>query len=346
MSCRDRHCPSCGHSKAREWEAARCEELVEGPFFHYVFTVPGDLYPLFLLNRRRLYDLFHALVRAVLLAFSLNPRHLGGTPWVMAVLHTTHQQLGFHPHIHVLLAGVGYNEEDEQLVRCPKDDFLFPARALASSFRGRFLSELRRLLKAGELELGSGKPKANRRKWLGTVKRLFRVKWQVHTKAAYGGARQTVAYLARYVERTAISNRRIVKVTDTEVTFRYTNRKLGRKRTKTVSLLEFARLFERHILPKGFVRIRRFGLLSSRKRKELLPKVQELAAKAAGASGWTPPTLTLRPEPAFVERCSECGSEDVVLEGMDFRPHIPLFVGRKARPPPSLTALPEQLLAK
>lgn len=346
MSCRDRHCPSCGHGKAREWEAARCSELVEGPFFHYVFTVPGKLYPLFLLNRGVLYNLFQKAVREMILAFASDERYLGGTPWAMSVMHTTNQQLGYHPHIHVLLSGVGYHEKDGRLVRGPGEDYLFPARALATGLRGRVLSGVRGLLEKGELELGSGDRQSLRDKWLEMVRKLYEVNWQVHTKAAYGGARQVVAYLARYVQRTAISNSRIEKVTDSEVTFRYTNRKLGKKLRKTVSLLEFARLFERHILPKGFVRVRRFGLLSSRKRKELLPKVQELAAKAAGAAGWTAPTPTLKPELVVEERCEECGSKNVVLEGLHFRPRLPLSIGRHARPPPELTALPSGVSAK
>ena len=338
MACRDRHCPSCGHKKAKEWEAARCDELVEGPYFHYVFTVPGALYPLFCANRRVLYDLFHRVVRELILRLAADKRFLGGTPWAMSVLHTTNQQLGYHPHIHVLLGGVGWNESTDTMVRTAKDDFLFPARALASGLRGRFLMALRELVKSEEqeLELPSqyGGEGGRRAVLLATIENLFEVNWQVHTKAAYGGAVQTVRYLARYVERTAISNRRLLELTDETVTFQYTNRKLGRKRRKTVRLLEFARLFERHILPKGFVRIRRFGLLSTHKRKHLLPRVQQAAAQAAGQQDWTPPVPTLEPESGGVQRCRACGSTKVKLVDLCFRTDIPLIIGRQPRPPP------------
>ena len=330
--CQSRHCPSCGQGRAAEWVAAREAEVVQGPYFHFVFTVPGALYPLFLANQRLLYGHLMREVRGLLHEAAADPRFLGGTPWVLQVLHTTNRDLGYHPHVHVIISGVGWNEARGALVSVRKDDFLFPARMLAYRLRQRMLGVVRREVDKGTLALGGapvgpGTPAG--KQLLEVLFRLSQVNWQVHTKRAFGGPAQVLRYLGRYTHRTAISNGRLVRMDRQSVTFRGRHSRLRR-----VRLAEFARLFARHVLPKGFVRVRRSGLLSPQKRKALLARVQAAAVLHARVRGWRVQLPALQPERGATPHCDACASEEVRLFGMADRRRPPLYFGAAGIPPP------------
>lgn len=331
--CQSRHCPSCGHGRAAEWVAAREAEVVQGPYFHYVFTVPGQLYPLFMRNQRLMYGHLMRVVRELLLHFSQEPRFLGGTPWLLQVLHTTNRDLGYHPHVHVIIGGVGWNESRGALVSVRNEDFLFPARMLASSMRGRLLSAVQQEVAKGTLVSAEGPVSSGTsagQALLSTLDRLWQVNWQVRTKRAFGGPAQVIRYLGRYTHRTAISNGRLLAMDRRTVTFR------GRGRSRhRVSLEQFARMFSRHVLPKGFVRVRRCGLLSARKRKELLGRVQAAAVQHARVRGWLVQLPSLVAEGKAEPTCDKCASTEVVLLGMAHRLPVPWTFAAWGIPPPA-----------
>lgn len=312
LGCQDRHCPSCGVRKTEAWAQARCAELLEVRYFHLVFTVPGELYPLFRESPEALYGLFFSAVRETLEAFSRNPKHLGGTPAYFSVLHTTNRRLGFHPHLHVVFAGAAFNEETRRLVLAKDPEFLFPARALAASFRGRFLSGFRELVEAGLIEgfharsLNLDDPRQLRR----FLTPLYGKSWQIRIDAVTGGPEHVIRYLARYTYRTAISNARLLALKDGMVTYTWRDRKTLARRKETLPILEFIKRFAQHILPKGFQRIRFYGALSPAKRRTLLPVMQAAAHRRAQLQGLaTAVTPTLTPERQRPLCCSRCGRE-------------------------------------
>ncbi|MBT4820411.1 MAG: transposase [Lentisphaerae bacterium] len=311
LGCQDRHCPGCGAGRAQEWSDAREEELLDCNYFHFVFTWPGRLYPLFLENQQALYGLAMRCVNDTLKSFAKDPKFLGGTPSAFAVLHTTNRQLDFHPHIHVAIAGAGLNEKTGRLVTTRKQDFLFPARALAAGFRRRLLQGIEALSAAGKLTFNgpSVRDLASPRTRRTVLAGLRKINWQVHTKQAFGGPKQVIRYLARYTHRTAISDRRIVALDNGNVTYAWADRKTGRSRFKTLPVMDFIRKFTRHILPKGFKRVRLWGLLSPPKRRTALPLAQRLAAAKAGRDRVHQAIrAVLQPEVRKVHSCPDCGT--------------------------------------
>lgn len=311
LGCQDRHCPSCGAGRAKDWSDARENELIDCNYFHFVFTWPGLLYPLFLENQQVLYGLAMRCVNDTLKSFATDPKFLGGTPSAFAVLHTTNRQLDYHPHVHVAIAGAGLDEKTGKLVTTPKPDFLFPARALAAGFRRRLLQGIAALADEGKLTFNGPavrtmeSPRVRRK----VLAPLWKINWQVHTKEAFGGPKQVIRYLARYTHRTAISDRRIVALNSGNVTYAWSDRRTGKSRFRTLPVMDFIRKFTRHILPKGFKRVRLWGLLSPRKRKTALPLAQRLAVAKAGRTRLHQAIkAALQPEPAKVHACPECGT--------------------------------------
>ncbi len=305
LNCQSRYCPSCGAKKSLEWVEAREEELIDAPYFHYVFTLPGDFYGLIRRYPSLLLNFLMRTVGAVLKAFSADEKYLGATAPIWTMLHTTNRRMGYHPHVHVVIAGGGIREETGEYIQMKNEKYLFPARALASSFRGRLLSGLRGLVASGALPLSEEEQEELEK----TISKHFKVNWQVRTKRAFGGARQVVRYLARYTHRTAISNNRIKKVSAEGVTFTYKDRGTGKTRYRTVSPMTFAKMFAKHILPKGFKRVRFYGALAPGKRKRLLPQIQEASAAAARLRGETTKVKPLLKQEILVIRpCERCGS--------------------------------------
>lgn len=338
MGCQDRHCPSCGVRKTEAWAQSRVSELLDATYFHLVFTVPGELYPVFLANQTALYQLFFAAVAATLSKFSASPRLLGGTPAYFSVLHTTNRRLGYHPHLHVVMAGAGFDEANGKLVTVGKDDFLFPVRALASSFRGRFLSGLRDLVRSGRLNWNgpSIQHLADPQQFRALMTKLYAKNWQVRTDAATGGAERVIRYLSRYTYRTAISNARIVGYEHGDVTYIWRHRATGRRRAETLPLLDFVRRFSRHILPKGFRRVRFYGLLSPGKRGTVLVRAQKAARRRAKLLGFAVAVgCSIQPERQRELCCEACGAEGLLAVAVH-RGSSVTILNRDvyARPPP------------
>jgi hypothetical protein len=263
-SCRDRHCPKCQASQRAAWLEARLERLLPVCYFHVVFTLPDLLYPLVLHNQRRLYDLLFRAASATLLTLAADPGRLGAQIGVTALLHTWGQNLLFHPHLHCVVTGGGLSPDGQRWVGC-KPHFFLPVHVLGKLFRGKFLAGLKDAYADGLLTLDGSvaalaDPQAFRQ-WLDTC---YSRNWVVYAKPPFGGPQQVFRYLGRYSHRVALSNNRLRSVDDTHVAFSWKDYANGhRVKVMRLAVEEFIRRFLLHVLPKGFVRIRHYGLLAS-----------------------------------------------------------------------------------
>jgi hypothetical protein len=263
-SCRDRHCPKCQASKRAAWLETRLERLLPVGYFHVVFTLPALLSPLVLHNQRLLYDLLFRAASATLLTLAADSRRLGAQVGITAILHTWGQNLLFHPHLHCVVTGGGLSPDGQRWV-AGRRRYLLPVKVLGKLFRGKFLAGLKKAYQAGELTLtGSVVHLGDPRAFQQLLQQLYGHNWIVYAKRPFGGADQVFRYLGRYSHRVAIANSRLVSMDNDRVSFRWKDY-ADHHRTKvmTVSAEEFIRRLLLHVLPKGFVRIRHFGLLAS-----------------------------------------------------------------------------------
>jgi predicted Zn-ribbon and HTH transcriptional regulator len=296
-SCRNRHCPKCQTNAREKWLAARQQELLPVSYYHLVFSVPHALVPLIWQNKKLLFKLLFEASAATLLEIAADPKHLGAEIGFLTVLHTWGQTLQRHPHVHCVVPGGGLSPDHRQWTRSPPNFFL-PVKVLSRVFRGKFVAGLKRLFRQRKLAFyGTCLPLANEKAFHAFLRTLFREDWVVYAKRPFGGPEHVLHYLARYTHRVAISNHRIVDVTDTHVTFRWKDYAHHNKcRTMTLSQEEFLRRFLEHVLPKGFPRIHYFGFLANRRRGEILPLCRSLLAAAPPleTAGTTVPTLLWR----------------------------------------------------
>ena len=276
-SCRNRHCPKCQGAARANWLQARQQELLDVEYFHVVFTVPQELAPLALQNRRIVYGMLFRAVSQTLLTLSRDPRHLGAEIACLAVLHTWGQNLHHHPHVHCVVPGGGLSPDEERWVSC-RDGFFLPVRLLSRLFRGKFVAELHRAWEHQQLRFhGNLRELEHPKAWEGWLEPLRNKDWVVYSKPPFGGPQQVLKYLARYTHRVAISNQRLVSLDDGRVTFRYKDyAHQNVQRTMSLDALEFLRRFLLHVLPSGFMRIRYYGFLANRHRAEKLQRVRLL----------------------------------------------------------------------
>jgi predicted Zn-ribbon and HTH transcriptional regulator len=305
-SCRNRHCPKCQSQARQRWIEAREKELLPVPYFHVVFTLPQELNALCPGNPRILYDLLFQCSAAAMLEIAANPKHLGARIGFISVLHTWGQNLLLHPHVHCIVPSGGLSSDHKRWVR-PKYAFFLPVKALGLVFRARFVAGLRKAFRQRKLVFaGQTADLRNPQRFNAFVDSLFRQKWVVYAKQAFGGPTQVLRYLGRYTHRVAISNHRLLAFDGEQVTFRWKDYAHGNKQRKmTLRATEFLRRFAQHILPRGFVRIRQFGYLANNRRAELLSLARQFLA--AGM-----PPSTVCPSQTIdhsVWRCPECNGE-------------------------------------
>jgi hypothetical protein len=258
-SCRNRHCPKCQPLKQAMWVASRMERVLPVRHFHVVFTVPDEMKPLALRNKVRFFEILFRAASATLLALGADPDRLGALLGITAVLHTWTRELLFHPHLHCIVTGGGISPDGSRFISVKGDgDFLFPVKVIAALFRGKLLAALCRARARGQLDFDGGcadlaGPAAFAR-WKNA---LYKKDWVVYCKPPFGGAEQVFKYLGRYTHRVGISNQRLISMDDRGVTF-------GTKGGQIATLApdEFIRRFLLHVLPRGFVKIRHFGLLA------------------------------------------------------------------------------------
>jgi hypothetical protein len=308
-SCRNRHCPKC-HGRARaRWLEQRAAELLPVEYFHVVFTLPQLIAPLALQNQRLLYGLLFRAAAETLLQIAADPRHLGARLGFLAVLHTWGQNLHHHPHLHCVVPGGGIAPDRCRWISCRRQ-FLFPVKVLSRLFRAKFVAYLQTAFRAGKLGFhGELKSLGEKRNFVEWLTRLARSEWVVYAKPPFGGPRPVLKYLARYTHRVAISNQRLVSLKDGRVTFRWKNyARASEPATMTLKAEEFIRRFLLHVLPTGFVKIRHFGFLANRGRRDNVRLCRQLlAASSSGPPGLVPhDSHSDEPEADRVDRCPRC----------------------------------------
>jgi hypothetical protein len=276
-SCRNRHCPKCQTLQKEKWIEARCDDLLPIQYFHVVFTIPSELNPLVIMNQKVMYNILFRSVSETLLELSNDPRHLGARKGFIGILHTWGQNLMDHPHIHCVVPGGGLSPDGTRWVSCRKR-FFIPVRVMSSLFRGKFLDYLKSSFQSGDLIFPGGIRHLKEPHVFEVFRgQFYHKKWVVYCKPPFDGAEGVLKYLGRYTHRIAISNNRILKVQDGNVSFRWRDYADGDKQ-KIMTLMadEFMRRFLLHVLPHRYVRIRHFGLLANRSRKDNIALCREI----------------------------------------------------------------------
>ena len=266
-SCRNRHCPCCQGLVKEKWIDKRKSEVIDAPYFHVVFTVPEELNPLIYANKRLLYSLLYKASADTLMELAQDKKYLNASIGFMSILHTWGQTLNFHPHIHCVVLGGGLTKDLK--FKTVKDNFLFPVYVVSKLFRGKFMAAFKKLYEDDKLIFSGTSLKFRcSNEFQRLVDLLYKKEWIPHIKETFKGAKNVIEYLGRYTHRIAISNSRIVSIRDTGITFSVKDyKKQGAKSYVTLAPIEFIRRFLMHILPKGFVKIRYYGILSNRSKK-------------------------------------------------------------------------------
>jgi len=275
-SCGNRHCPKCQSLAKLRWVAKRQEELLPVNYFHNVFTIPHKLNGLARYNKKLIYDILFRSVSETLTQFGQN--ELGGKIGFLSILHTWDQKLGQHIHLHCIIPAGALSVDRKSWINSTHADFLFSVRALSAVFRGKFLSYLKEAYIDGKLAFSGKSTEFESKDGFKTlIDDLYQKEWVVYSKRPFAGPEKALDYLGRYAFRIAISNDRIKDVTDGMVTFTYRDRKdCNRKKEITLSSGEFTRRFLTHVLPGSYTRIRHFGFLANRNRKENISCVKRL----------------------------------------------------------------------
>lgn len=275
-SCRNRSCPNCQSVLKEVWIDKRRSEVLDASYFHVVFTVPHTLNALFLANQKLLYSLLFSAASETLLTLSQDKHYLGAEPGIIMVLHTWGQNLAYHPHVHCIVSGAGLTR-DHHLVKSGKS-FFIPIKAAMKMFRGKFMASLKSCRSSGRLIIPeSCSDLALPEGWQSFVDRLYSTDWCPYIKETFNGYGNAISYLGRYTHRVAISNGRILDMTDDTVTFWYKDYRDGSARKEmTLTHEEFIRRFLMHVLPRRFQKIRYYGFLSNGSKKKKLRLLFEL----------------------------------------------------------------------
>jgi hypothetical protein len=317
-SCRNRHCPKCQTLAKERWLEARVAELLPVDYVHVVFTLPHALNPVAQARPRVVYAQLFRAAADTLFEFARDPRYLGAEPGVLAVLHTWGQNLSLHIHLHCIVTAGGLDPTHRRWVR-RSGGYLFPVRALSRVFRGKYLDGLRRALK-GDPELASQIPYQD----------LWRQNWVVYAKKPFAGPRRVLEYLARYTHRVALTNNRLLGLRDGFVRLRWRDYTRGGK--KKILRMPAANLLGRfllHVLPRGFCRVRHYGLLGNRHKADKLaacrryfgttaPRTQPLEHTGVGST-----TAILRRFGIELDRCPTCGSRRIRRDTLSRGPMRP-----------------------
>jgi predicted RNA-binding Zn-ribbon protein involved in translation (DUF1610 family) len=323
-SCRNRHCPKCQATAAARWLERQQHDVLPVPYFHVVFTLPEPLRRIAYQNQRVIYDLLFKCVSQTLLTIAGDKRHLGAKPGITAVLHTWGSNMSFHPHLHCIVTGGGLR--GDQWIACRKNFFL-PVKVLSRHFRYRFLSALRHAYNNGELHCFGDLQTLEDPEWFDEhLRPLKSTEWIVYAKAPFAGPEAVLTYLSRYTHRVAISNRRLVRTSDHGVTFRYKDYRDGKTpwRSMTIRADEFIRRFLLHILPRGFHRIRHYGLLANARRNDNLRRARQRLAPQSNdnCAPKTEDDNETRDKDHCAFTCRQCG-EPLIIVAILLPQHAP-----------------------
>jgi hypothetical protein len=334
-SCRNRHCPKCQGAAARIWLAEREADLLPVGSFHVVFTLPAEVADIAWQNKAVVYDLLFRVASETMLTIAADQKHLGARIGITAVLHTWGSAMTHHPHVHMIVPGGGIALDGQRWI-ASRPAFLLPVRVLSKLFRRLFLTRLIALHDAGRLAfLGTMAHLADRRAFLRHLAPVRNKRWVVYAKPPFAGPEAVLAYLSRYTHRVAISNRRLIAFDENGVTFGDKDyRRDGPERQQVMTLApdEFIRRFLLHVLPRGFHRIRPYGLLAGSTRKASIARARELLEVAPRPDDEEPQEPSDAPPP-----CPCCGGRMVIIETFER--------WRQPRAPPHASALAGTALA-
>jgi Putative transposase/Transposase zinc-binding domain len=317
-SCRNRHCPKCQGAAATEWLAAREADLLPVAYFHVVFTLPAAIADIAYQNKAVIYDILFTASAETMIAIAADPKHLGARIGITSVLHTWGSAMTHHPHVHMIVPGGGISFDGKRWVSC-RPNFFLPVPVLSRLFRGLFLAKLRAAHQAGRLKFfGVHAHLDNIRAFKAYLAPLRKIEWVVYAKKPFGGPQAVLAYLSRYTHRVAISNRRLISADHTGVTFKWKDYRIegpGRYTTMTLPAHEFIRRFLMHVLPKGFHRIRHYGLLASGNRAANIAQARTLlAVPARSDQPDTSEAGALDQPPGLPRPCPCCGGRMIIIE--------------------------------
>jgi len=316
-SCKNRHCPKCQGPAARDWMAARAEDLLPVEYFHVVFTLPAEIAQIAYWNKRAVYGLLFKASAETVTTIAADPKRMGARVGMTSVLHTWGSALTHHPHVHMIVPGGGLSPDGTKWVAC-KPGFFLHVRVLSRLFRRLFLESLAELHRAGQLaffgDMAGLKARDAFAAWLAPFRKS---EWVVYAKPPFGGPEAVLAYLSRYTHRVAISNNRLVSADAQTAVFRWKDYRIksgDRQKVMRLATSEFIRRFLIHVLPDGFHRIRHYGLLASATRKANITKIRALLCVHRPEHATTPGPeaevipLTLR------EPCPCCGGPMRIIE--------------------------------
>lgn len=333
-SCRNRHCPKCQGAAARAWLEAREADLLPVGYFHVVFTLPAEIAAIAFTNKALVYDLLFKAAAETMMAIAADPKHLGARIGITAVLHTWGSAMTHHPHVHMIVPGGGIAPDGQRWISS-RPAFLLPVRVLGALFRRLFLTRLLALHEAGRLAFfGKLAGLANRRTFLRYLSSVRKKRWVVYAKPPFAGPEAVLAYLSCYTHRVAISNSRLLRFDGQNVTFRYKDYRLSgtdRQQVMTLPAHEFIRRFLLHILPKGFHRIRHYGLLAGTARKDSIALARRLLKLAPSPEADEPDDPTEYHPP-----CPCCGGQMIVVETF-------ARWQQPRAPPPGTPPIPERM---
>lgn len=310
-SCRNRHCPKCQSMAKARWLDARSEELLPVGYFHAVFTLPHEINPVVQCNKRKLYTMLFKSVSETLARFGNNRRNgLGGKLGFILILHTWSQVLLDHYHLHCVIPAGALSHDGSRWIAA-RTHYLFPVRALSRVFRGMFIELFEKAYYEGELIFPGSTA------YLGTlpgfrklIRQLKAQEWVVYSKKPFAGPEAVLDYLGRYTHRVAISNHRIIDMRDGKVAFSYKDRsEMGIRKVMTIESGEFIRRFLLHVLPEGFMRIRHYGFLANRSKKQDLHRIREIlrcTSMEQHAHEESTPALMLRLTGINITQCPFC----------------------------------------
>ena len=334
-SCRNRHCPKCQGAAARDWLAERQAELLPVGYFHLVYTLPSQIADIAYQNKRVIYAILFKASAEATITIASDPKHLGARIGITAVLHTWGSAMTHHPHVHMIVPGGGLAPDGQAWLSC-RPHFFLPVRVLSRLFRRLVLEKLAAAHKAGHLRFFNDHAAlANAAAFKRYLDPLRKAEWVVYAKEPFAGPQAVLAYLSRYTHRVAISNRRLVSTDQRGVTFRWKDYRVnGQARYKTMTLPthEFIRRFLIHVLPKGFHRIRHYGILANGNRAANLARARALLGLPSHDQTTTSESPDRPDEPKPPDHpCPSCGGPMVIIE--TFEPGCTPKCHRQRGPP-------------
>jgi len=318
-SCRNRHCPKCQGAAAREWLAERQAELLAVPYYHIVFTLPAAIADIAYQNKAVVYDLLFKASAETMLTIAGDPEHLGARIGIISVLHTWGSAMTHHPHVHMIVPGGGLSHDGQRWMTC-RPKFFLPWRVLSKLFRRLMLEKLLAAHAAGQLQFfGQHSRLAERTAFTALLAPLRKIKWYLYGKRPFAGPKAVLAYLSRYTHRVAISNRRLISADESSVSFKYKDyRAEGPARYKVMTLAteEFIRRFLIHVLPRGFHRIRHYGLFAKSSRVDNIARARVLlnAASQNQASDAHTDNDNTDEQATRAHACPHCGGRMIIIE--------------------------------